>query len=216
MKLVAYTYGLKTDLDKPEFKNLKRDLETLNKGRLAWSRQWEYPWVLLQSGELKDDMVVLDAGAGHSCLQKYLCKKVKKVFNVDIDPAVTSHEKEFANLTAVVADIRKMPFPDASFDAVYCISVLEHVGDDPLESVNECMRVLKPGGKFYLTVDVSIEPSPYDFPMEKFLKFAGNWGVAPVIPPDILRSREFDIDCHVDQLAVYGMVLEKETEKDKP
>jgi SAM-dependent methyltransferase len=210
MKLIEHTYGLKTDLDKPEFKALKRDLETLNKGHLAWSRQWEYPWVLLQAGELKEDMVILDAGAGHSCLQKYLCKKVKKVFNVDIDPAVTTHEKEFPNLTAVVADIRKMPFAENSFDAVYCISVLEHVGDDPMESFNECMRVLKPGGHFYLTVDVSIEPSPYDFSLPKFHKFCELLGIGiPALPADALKSREFDFDTHVDQLAVYAYVIEK-------
>ena len=167
MKILAHTFGSKLDIERSEFKSIKKDLETLNKGALAWSRQWEYPWVLLQSGELNAEQVVLDAGAGHSCLQKYLCKKVKKVFNVDIDPAVATHEKELPNLTAVVADIRKMPFPDNSFDSVYCISVLEHVGDEPMDSFNECMRVLKPGGIFYLTVDVSVEPSPYRFSMDR-------------------------------------------------
>lgn len=216
MKILAHTFGSKLDLERSEFKSIKKDLETLNKGALAWSRQWEYPWVLLQSGELNAEQVVLDAGAGHSCLQKYLCKKVKKVFNVDIDPAVTTHEKELPNLTAVVADIRKMPFPDNSFDSAYCISVLEHVGDEPMDSFNECMRVLKPGGIFYLTVDVSVEPSPYRFSMDQFTTFAAKLGITPAMDPNVLlRSRDYDYE-PVKQLTVFGIVAQKtETKTEK-
>lgn len=209
MKIISHTYGLKSDLVKPEYVSLKKDLEALNKGRLAWSRQWEYPWVILHSSHLDIDNVVLDAGGGHSVFQKYLCKKVKKVVNVDIDPAIGVHEQEMPNLISCVTDVRTTPFPDNNFDAVFCISVLEHVGNDPMDTFNECMRVLKPGCKFYLTVDVSVEPSPYQFSLDDFHKFAKNLGITPVRPTDLLTSREFDIDCHVDQLAVYGIVVEK-------
>lgn len=209
MKVISHTYGLKTDLLKPEFISMKKDLEMLNKGRLAWSRQWEYPWIILQDTYLDIDHIVLDAGGGHSVFQRYLCKKVKKVVNVDIDPAIAVHEQELPNFVPCVADVRHMPFPENNFDAVFCISVLEHVGNDPMETFNECMRVLKPGCRFYLTVDVSIEPSPYQFSLADFQKFASNLGIVPVMPTDVLRSREFDVDCHVDQLAVYGVVVEK-------
>ena len=37
------------------------------------------------------------------------------------------------------------PFPEASFDAVAMIDVLEHMYD-PVESVTQCARMLKPGG----------------------------------------------------------------------
>lgn len=209
MKVVTHTYGLKTDLIKPEFLSIKKDLEALNKSHLAWSRQWEYPWIILQNGQLDIDHTVLDAGGGHSVFQSYLSKKVKKVVNLDVDPAIAVHEDEYPNLISCVSDIRKQPFQDNYFDAVYCISVLEHVCNDPMEPFNECMRVLKPGCRFYLTVDVSIEPSPYQFSLSDFHKFAANLGVNPVMPADVLRSREFDHDCHVEQLAVYGFVVEK-------
>lgn len=40
-----------------------------------------------------------------------------------------------------------LPFPDASFDAVFCCDVLEHVNDLP-RVIAEISRVLKPGGIF--------------------------------------------------------------------
>lgn len=48
-------------------------------------------------------------------------------------------------------NIEALTFPDASFDAVLCIEVLEHVGD-PVAAVREMRRVLRPGGRLFLTV----------------------------------------------------------------
>jgi SAM-dependent methyltransferase len=56
-----------------------------------------------------------------------------------------------------VADARELPYPDASFDAVYSVSVMEHIpdGGDSL-AMREVARVLKPGGMVAVTV-------PFDF-----------------------------------------------------
>lgn len=46
-----------------------------------------------------------------------------------------------------VADCRKMPFRDASFDLVYSSHVIEHIEQFEVEStIAEWVRVLKPGG----------------------------------------------------------------------
>lgn len=42
-----------------------------------------------------------------------------------------------------------LPFPDRSFDLVYCYSTLEHVAD-AAGAVRELVRVLRPGGRLYL------------------------------------------------------------------
>ena len=50
----------------------------------------------------------------------------------------------------IVSDITDIPEPDASFDAVMCIEVLEHV-PDPVRALRELSRLLKPGGTLIIT-----------------------------------------------------------------
>ena len=52
---------------------------------------------------------------------------------------------------------REIPFPDASFDAVLVVDVMEHV-DDPAYLVAEIARVLRPGGRFVGFVPIEGEP----------------------------------------------------------
>jgi ubiquinone/menaquinone biosynthesis C-methylase UbiE len=50
----------------------------------------------------------------------------------------------------IVSDITAIPEPDASFDAVMCIEVLEHV-PDPVAALKELGRLIRPGGTIVLT-----------------------------------------------------------------
>lgn len=43
------------------------------------------------------------------------------------------------------------PLPDDSFDAVVMTEVFEHLRDYPIRSLEETRRILKPGGRLYLT-----------------------------------------------------------------
>ena len=51
------------------------------------------------------------------------------------------------------ADVRKLPFSDASFDVIVSSGALHHIGRDRADheqAINEMLRVLKPGGKIAL------------------------------------------------------------------
>jgi SAM-dependent methyltransferase len=54
------------------------------------------------------------------------------------------------------ADARALPFGDAAFDAIACVSVIEHVAEDgDAAAMAEMWRVLRPGGVLHLTTNVS-------------------------------------------------------------
>ena len=123
-----------------------------------WSRRWEYPWVasrLPRTGPVR----ILDAGSGLTFFPFYLAEQnvTAEIHCLDSDPKLEVH---FATIAAPrvffkAGQLQKLPFEDASFDAVYCISALEHTGD--FETIaREFKRVLKPGGRASLTFDICL------------------------------------------------------------
>ena len=108
---------------------------------------------------------VLDAGCGGGGMPLSLAEEAGDV--VGIDPinrfgdagARLGRERGLRNLHFLLADGMALPFEDGSFDLVLSHAVIEHVSDAPLY-LRECARVLKPGGRAYLST------SPY-------LSFAG-------------------------------------------
>ncbi|MEA2232184.1 MAG: hypothetical protein QOD83_2000 [Solirubrobacteraceae bacterium] len=52
---------------------------------------------------------------------------------------------------ASLAEVEDLPFPDASFDLVTCLDVIEHTPDDR-RTLSELRRVTRPGGALVVTV----------------------------------------------------------------
>jgi SAM-dependent methyltransferase len=71
---------------------------------------------------------------------------------VDLQQEMLDHtmrrarERGVENITPARADARRLPYPDASFDAAYLVAVLGEIPDQPA-AMNELARVLKPGGR---------------------------------------------------------------------
>lgn len=102
---------------------------------------------------------VLDAGAGEGRFQQYFAH----TRYVGVDVAIGSTDWDYSNLD-VIADLMNLPFPFSTFDAVVCTQVLEHV-PEPSRVLREIARVLKPGGRLYLSAPQSWHQhqKPYDY-----------------------------------------------------
>jgi 2-polyprenyl-6-hydroxyphenyl methylase/3-demethylubiquinone-9 3-methyltransferase len=95
---------------------------------------------------------VLDVGCGGGYSCEYMTDREMQISGIDISPSSITVAKNHAlanNLTIDyrTADACQLPFPDASFDFVLCVDVLEHI-NDPALAIKEISRVLKPKGYF--------------------------------------------------------------------
>lgn len=103
---------------------------------------------------------VLDLGCGTKPYES-LFTKARSYTGVDIE--VSGHDHADSKVD-VFYDGKTLPFPDASFDSVVSFEVFEHVFNIE-EVLAEASRVLKPGGRFLLTIPFAWEEHevPYDF-----------------------------------------------------
>ena len=70
----------------------------------------------------------------------------------------------------VAWDLNKMPWPweDEEFDSIIAKAVLEHLRWTLVESVNECWRILKPGGHLYIKLPAWDHPVSYQDPTHRW------------------------------------------------
>jgi SAM-dependent methyltransferase len=98
-------------------------------------------------------MRVLDCGCGPGSVTVGLAEAVApgEVVGIDIEPAqvdragAVAAERGVTNVRFETASVYELPYSDASFDAVFAQTLLEHLGE-PMRALREMMRVLKPGG----------------------------------------------------------------------
>ncbi len=95
---------------------------------------------------------VLDAGCGFGQWSLALARLCGRVTAVDDDPARVGVALALAagtpNLSVRHGSIEALPFPDATFDGVFCYSVIYYT--DVRRALRELSRVLKPRGALYV------------------------------------------------------------------
>ena len=83
-------------------------------------------------------------------------------FGVDISPGIVrsatrNFEERDLTLHGVRSDVRALPFPSGSFDAVYSMGTVEHFADTD-GAVREIFRVVRPGGRVVIGVPNRWDP----------------------------------------------------------
>jgi SAM-dependent methyltransferase len=125
----------------------------------------EWPEAIDHAG-LAPGQRVLDIGsAAFSLLPLYLATRDRYTVHItDISESVRAHERtlrskgwgpvlEAGRAVVEQQDARRLSYPDGSFDRVFAVSTIEHIGGDgDTQAVREFARVLRPGGRAVITV----------------------------------------------------------------
>lgn len=125
-------------------------------------------------GRFSKEMKILDAGCGEGRNCVYFLNEGYQIFGVDSNPIATQMARIYAQTIQQDYDIfrfqtsvvENMPFHQGAFDAVISSAVLHFAQNETifLKMVEDMMRVLKPGGIFFLRMTTSeggmVEKSP--------------------------------------------------------
>jgi SAM-dependent methyltransferase len=108
--------------------------------------------------ELQLDDEVLDVGCGSGAFLAQHAGHVRRVAGVDLsDIQIDLAHRHLADRIAagtadiVHADASVLPWPDESFTAATCMAAFE-VFPDPAQVLAEVFRVLRPGGRAFMTI----------------------------------------------------------------
>lgn len=108
---------------------------------------------------IKKEDKILDAGAGPLRYIKYF-----KGYNLETCDFEDIFDKDSLNKHTFLCSLESIPKSENSYDVVINTQVLEHI-EHPAKSINEFYRILKPGGKLFLTTNqmFPVHHAPYNF-----------------------------------------------------
>ena len=117
-------------------------------------------WVQAQAALIPPSSRVLDVGAGVAPYRTFFhhCEYYTQDFCQE--PATIG---KYGKID-YISDINAIPVADESFDIILCTEVLEHA-PDPIKSVKEMARILRPKGKVLLSAPLGafLHQEPYHY-----------------------------------------------------
>jgi ubiquinone/menaquinone biosynthesis C-methylase UbiE len=114
----------------------------------------------IEAMQLKNDESILEIGFGNGKFFDKIFSTANnlKISGLDFSPEMVKVAKgnnpttsNNGKLTLRLGSSDKIPFPDNSFDKVFCINVI-YFWEQPAAHLKEIYRVLKPGGRFYTSI----------------------------------------------------------------
>lgn len=96
---------------------------------------------------------VLDVGCSPPFVIAVLAALGYEAVGIDVQPQAFARSQAELGFRAVGCNVEEQPLPfeDGSFDAVLLCEVFEHLRINPVRTMNEVRRVVKPGGFLHLT-----------------------------------------------------------------
>lgn len=140
------------------------------------TKQWEYAMALEALGgngePSEQPLRIADLGCGRAPLGPWLARQGHEVVGYDTDFAWDGDleaARRFLNwirgsrFQARPANLYALPEPDAAFDVVLLIAVLQHL-EQPALALHEAWRLLRPGGRLIASFDLACEPGRFEDP----------------------------------------------------
>nr|WP_068279368.1 class I SAM-dependent methyltransferase [Aldersonia kunmingensis] len=132
-----------------------------------WFRRHEVVYRALLSHCAGRD--VLEAGAGEGYGADMIADVANKVIGLDYDISAVEHIRaRYPRVEMLHGNLAELPLPDEAVDVVVNFQVIEHLWDQ-LQFLQECRRVLRPGGQLLISTPNRITFSPgRDTPLNPF------------------------------------------------
>lgn len=161
-----------------------------------WDRQWEDEKLkksILAGGQerfvfhnarkyLSPGTKILEGGCGKGQYVYSLQSRGYDAYGVDFaDRTVKKVNALLPELKITFGDVRKLSFPDNTFDGYWSLGVIEHFPEGYGAIAQEMYRVLKPGGYLFLTF-------PYMSPLRRLKAFLGAY---PLFKQDTFDREHF-------------------------
>ncbi len=194
------------------------------------TRGWDYPWCLYYGAVNGEGLRVLDAGCGASKFPLILARMGHETHGIDLEDSARDYAFGLNRQLAIdykvpvhyhIGNIEKTHFPDAFFDRIFCISVIEHMDNGRAMGnvLAEFKRLLKPAGMAIVTVDVVRYPvgtfqEGWDY--RPYVLGSGMRPLHPTMPMPTIQHMDTDPDTYWTQVGFgqdyssVGMVLIKE------
>lgn len=102
------------------------------------------------TADLSKNAKVLDVGCGRGVLLTPLADRGFQVYGVEINESAIQGSDPRAEIR-IASRLGDAAYPDEFFDEIIIWHVLEHV-EDPSHTIEECRRILRPGGRLIVAV----------------------------------------------------------------
>jgi len=153
-------------LKHPRFKKLKALHNRFYTLGMYWT-EYRESW-LNNLSERKNGDRILDAGCGDAWVKREFNRFDTPVEYFGVDLAVGDENLNYK--VSALSDLHQLPFKDNSFDKSISNSVLEHV-ESPSRVFSEMVRVVRPGGKIFLSVPFTFALHQHPFDYHRFTKY---------------------------------------------